>query len=186
MFCFFALVSYPQNNHRDWDWFLNHITPQMHQALANEAYRILHNKDDVDDVLQEAMVIGITKCEQLRDETKLFQWMFKIVRREAYAHQSKASIIKLMERIKDIFEPQPLRPDAYLISEEENAVLHKVLDTLDEQTRKIVLVKTSEGISLKEVAYRFDLNYNTVRSKYQRAMDTIRHRMEAEYDEEIN
>ena len=158
----------------------------MRQALANEAYRILHNKDDMDDVLQEALVIGITKCEQLRDETKLFQWMFKIVRREAYTHQSKASIIKLVERIKDIFEPQPLRPDAYLISEEENAVLHKVLDTLDEQTRQIVLVKTSEGISLKEVAYRLDLNYNTVRSKYQRALDTIRHRMEAEYDEKIN
>jgi len=126
----------------------------MRQALANEAYRILHNKDDVDDVLQEAMIIGVSKCEQLRDETKLFQWMFKIVRREAYAHQSKNSIVKLIERIKDVFEPLPMRPDSYLISKEENAILHKVLDTLDEQTRQIVLLKTSKDISLKEVANR--------------------------------
>ena len=73
MFVFFALANHSQSNNRDWDWFLNQITPPMRQAL--------HNKDDVDDVLQEAIVIGITKCEQLRDETKLFQWMFMIIRR---------------------------------------------------------------------------------------------------------
>lgn len=81
---FLQLVFLNESNakKRDWNWLLDQITPQMRKALANEAYRILHNKDDVDDVLQEAIVIGITKYEQLRDETKLLQWMFKIVRRE--------------------------------------------------------------------------------------------------------
>ena len=184
MFLLFTIVDESRTDKRDWNWFFEQFTPKMRQALANEAYRILHKKDDVEDVLQEAMIIGFTKCEQLRDETKLFQWMFKIVRREAYAHQSKTSIIKLIERIKDIFEPLPMRPDAYLISKEENAVLHKVIDTLDEQTRQIVLLKTSTDMSLKEVAHLLDLNYNTVRSKYQRSLETIKHRLEEEFYEE--
>ncbi len=186
MFLLLALINDSRTKVRDWNWFLDQITPRMHQALTNEAYSILHNKDDVDDVLQEAMIIGMTKCGQLRDETKLFQWMFKIVRREAYARQSKASVVNIITRIRDIMKTPPIRPDTYLISKEEKKLLYSAMDKLDEQSRHIVLLKTSTGMNLKEIANQLCLNYNTVRSKYQRALDSIKHRMEAEYDEEIN
>ena len=184
MFLLFIMVDEPRTEKRDWNWFLEQITPKMRQALANEAYRILHTKDDVEDVLQEAIIIAITKCEQLRDETKLFQWMFKIVRREAYSYHSKTSIHKLIERIKDIFEPRPMRPEAYLINKEESAILREFVDALDKQTRQIVLLKTSTDMSLKEIAHLLDLNYNTVRSKYQRSLEAIKHRLEEAFDEE--
>lgn len=186
MLLLLTLINDTRTKERDGNWFLDQITPRMYQALTNEAYRILHNKDDVDDVLQEAMIIGITKCGQLRDEAKLFQWMFKIVRREAYARQSKASVVNLFARIKDIFETPPIQPDTYLISKEEKVFLYKAMDKLDEESRHIVLLKTSTGMSLKEIANQLCLNYNTVRSKYQRALDSIKLRMEAEYNEEIN
>lgn len=91
-----------------------------------------------------------------------------------------------MARIKDIFETPPIQPDTYVISKEEKALLYKAMDKLDEESRQIVLLKTSTGMNLKEIANRRCLNYNTVRSKYQRALDSIKLRMEAEYDEEIN
>jgi len=186
LFLLFTIVDESRTDKRDWNWFFEQLTPKMHQALANEAYRILHNKNDVEDVLQDAMIIGMTKCGQLRDETKLFQWMFKIVRREAYARQSKASVVNIITRLKDIFETPPIQPDTFVISKEEKVSLYKAMDKLDEESRQIVLLKTSTGMNLKKIANRLCLNYNTVRSKYQRALDSIKLRMEAEYDEEIN
>lgn len=186
MLLLFTFASKAKAEARDWNWFLKQITPKMRNALANEAYRILGSKDDVDDVLQEALIIGVSKCAQLRDETKLFQWMFKIVRREAYAHQSKTSIVRLITRIMDVFEIPQLRPDAYLMSEEESKVLRNALNTLDEQSKQLVLLKTSTDMSLKEIAHQLGINYNTVRSKYQRALDALRHRMEEEYEEEAH
>lgn len=186
MFILFTMGSDPKAAVRDWNWLLAQITPKMRQALANEAYRILRNKDDVDDVMQESLIIGCTKCHQLRDETKLFQWMFKIVRRAAYDHQSRFSISRLVERVKDIFDAPPTHPEALLIDAQEYAVLHQAVESLDEQSRQIVLLKTSTGMNLKEIALQLNLNYNTVRSKYQRALDTLKRCMEEEYNEKAN
>lgn len=168
---------------RDWDWFLSQITPKIRQALANEAYRILGNIDDVDDVIQEALIIGGTKCRQLRDEAKLFQWMYKIVRREAYAHQVKSSSNKLFSRLIDIFEPPPTHPEELLINKQESIALQEALTSLDEQAKQIVLLKTSTNMNLKEISLYLGLNYNTVRSKYRRSLDTLRLRLEDGCDE---
>lgn len=183
VFTLFTIGSEPRTTARDWNWFLAQITPKMRHALANEAYRILRNKDDVEDVMQESLIIGCTKCHQLRDETKLFQWMFKIVRRAAYDHQSHFSISRLAERVKDIFLPLPAHPEELLIDAQEYAILHQAVNSLDEHSRKIVLLKTTTNMNLKEIALQLNLNYNTVRSKYQRALDTLKRCMEEEYGE---
>lgn len=186
MFLLFTLGSETHKTQRDWNWFLEQFTPKMKQALSNEAYRIVHNKDDMDDVMQEAMLTGAAKCGQLRDETKLFQWMFKIVRREAYDHLNKSSPLKLFTKICDVFYAPPTHPEELLISKEENEVLRNALNTLDEQTKQLVLLNTTTDMSLKEIAIQLDMNYNTARSKYQRALDTLRQRMEDEYEEKTH
>lgn len=186
MFLLFTLGRETHTPQRDWNWFLAQFTPKMKQALSNEAYRIVRNKDDMDDVMQEAMLIGATKCGQLRDETKLFQWMFKIVRREAYNHLNKSSPLKLLAKIHDVFYAPSMHPEELVISKEDNEVLHGVINTLDEQTKQLVLLNTTTDMSLKEIAIQLGMNYNTARSKYQRALDTLRQRMEDEYEEKTH
>lgn len=67
-----------------WLWFMEHFTPDMEKVLYVEAFRILKSKQDAEDVLQEAIIRGATRCWQLRNEKKLFQWMFTIVRNLAF------------------------------------------------------------------------------------------------------
>ena len=63
-----------------WEWFNERYTQRMQNVLFAEAVRILGSRDDAQDVMQEAVLRGVTYCWQLRDEEKLFQWMFTIVR----------------------------------------------------------------------------------------------------------
>ena len=150
----------------------------------NEAYRILHNIDDVEDVIQESLIIGCVKCNQLRDETKIFQWLFKIVRREAYNHKSRFSMRKLVNRLIDAFETPPTHPEILLLNDEENSRLYNAVNSLDAMTKNIVLLKNTTDMNLKEIAHQLGLNYNTVRSKYQRALEYLRKQLEADSNEE--
>ncbi len=177
VFLFFTMDRESKKPIKDWDYFLSQITPKMYHAWANEAFMILHNKDDVDDVLQEALITGFSYFHQLRDEAKFFQWMFKIVRRTALDHIEHFSTAKLIAKLTDILKAAPLSPEAALNTVEKNNDLQQALSILDDQTQNIVMLKTS-GINMRKIAVQLNLNYNTVRSKYQRGLDAMRHYME--------
>ena len=51
-------------------------------------------------------------------------------------------------------------------------------------TKNIVLLKNTTDMNLKEIAHQLGLNYNTVRSKYQRALEYLRKQLEADSNEE--
>lgn len=185
MFSFF-LAEEPEPAEERWEWLMRHITPDMERALKQEAYRILNNTLDVQDVMQEVLIKAAMNCYQLRDERKLFQWLFTITRHEAYAHISKFSFQALWNKAKLLtgFVNQPQEVGERLVSHDDMVLLQKALDGLDEESRKIVVMKSTSEDTLKVIAAKLGLNYHTVRSKYQRALRVLRDRMrEAEQDD---
>ena len=185
MFSFF-LAEEPEPIEERWEWLMRHITPDMERALKREAYRILNNTLDVQDVMQEVLIKAAMNYYQLRDERKFFQWLFTITRHEAYAHVSRFSfqalwnkaklLTGLVDHVQEIGEQ--------LVSYDDMVLLQKALEELDEESRKIVVMKSAGEDTLKIIASKLGLNYHTVRSKYQRALRVLRDRMqEGERDE---
>lgn len=50
----------------------------------------------------------------------------------------------------------------------------KQLDDLDDETRKILIMRFYEGYSLKEISETMKLNYNTVRQKFSRGVKKLK------------
>ncbi len=163
-----------------WEWLMCHITPDMERALKREAYRILNNTADVQDVMQEVLIKAVMNCGQLRDKRKIFQWLFTILRREAYAHISKFSFQALLSRARlltGLIEPH-VEMGGQMASHDDMQLLKTALEELDEDSRKIVIMKSTTEDNLKTIALKLGLNYHTVRSKYQRALHTLRESMQ--------
>jgi RNA polymerase sigma-70 factor (ECF subfamily) len=169
-----------------WEWLMCHITPEMERALKREAYRILNNTADVQDVMQEVLIKAVMNCNQLRDNRKIFQWLFTILRHEAYAHISKFSFQALLSRARlltGLIGPGE-EMGGQMASYDDMQLLKKALEELDEDSRKIVVMKSTTEDTLKTIALKLGMNYHTVRSKYQRALNVLRNRMqEGEQDE---
>jgi RNA polymerase sigma-70 factor (ECF subfamily) len=181
MFLFFGAEE-PEPMEDRWEWLLRHITPDMERALKREAYRILNNTADVQDVMQEVLIKAVMNCDQLRDKRKVFQWLFTITRHEAYAHISKFSFAALLSRARlltGLFDPY-VEMGGQFASYDDMQLLQKALEELDEDSRKIVIMKSTTEDNLKSIALKLGLNYHTVRSKYQRALHTLRARMQEE------
>jgi len=185
MFSFF-MAKEPESLEECWEWLMRYVTTDMEKALKQEAYRILNNTADVQDVMQEVLIKAAMNYYQLRDKRKLFQWLFTITRHEAYSHISKYSFQALLNKARLLTRlcNQTMELGEHLVSDEDMHLLKKALGDLDEDSRRIVVLKSTTEDTLKIIAIKLGLNYHTVRSKYQRALSVLRNRMkEGEEDE---
>lgn len=168
-----------------WEWFTEHFTREMEGALYKEAYRILQNHQDVEDVLQESMIIGAENCQQLSDGAKLFSWMFSIVRHEAGAYRTKFSAKRVWKAGVHSIEirESAVELEYYVISKEEKDLLAREIRSLPPDTQDIIRMKCSTDMKLREIAVTKKMNYQTVRSRYQRALKWLKIRLEGDRNE---
>lgn len=166
-----------------WAWFESHLTHEVRKRLYNEAYRILQNKSDAEDILQDAIQIGAFNLAHLRQEQKFYSWMFKIVQREAYHHLVRESKTKRMKVaflfVKDCYDASST-PDKLVITKEERARLRREIDRLKSPEKEILMFYLTTRKSLKEIAAELNLNYHTTRSKFTRTCNLIKKRLESE------
>ena len=177
---FFFLLPLETQEER-WEWFMAHLSDKEIQALFREAYRILRNKEDAEDVLQEALLKGAVKCYQLQDEKKLFQWMFSIVRREATAHYRRFSLhtIWIQAKLKLLL---PTKEDQdveqKLQNDYDRQCLKQALEHLKSPAKDIVYLHIAKDMNFPEIAKALNMNYHTVRSRYTRTLHEIQADME--------
>ena len=141
-----------------------HLSDREIQALFREACRILHSKEDAEDVVQETLLKGATKCHQLKDESKVFPWMFSIVRREAMAYYKRFSLHTLWAQAKlMLFQPTEAEegPDARVIRDHERQCLLEALESLTSPAKEIVYMHIKENMNFPQIAQRLNMNYHT-------------------------
>ncbi len=176
---FFFLLPLESQEER-WDWFMAHLSDREIQALFREAYRILRNKEDAEDVLQEALLKGATKCNQLQDEKKMFSWMFSIVRREALAHYKHFSVHTIWAMAKLRISQPTEEADVALELENQfdRQCLKQALEHLKSPAKEIVYLHIQERMNFPEIAKKLNMNYHTVRSRYTLTLHEIKADME--------
>ena len=180
-----GLLIPTENREERWKWLMSRLGPKELGVLYQEAYAILNNPDDADDVLHNALLKGFSRCHQLRDERKAFSWMVRIVRNEAYSYYRQNSLYPLRVRARLALWRPPFESSAeYLFfREQENTALREAIWALPSPERDIVTLHLLDKIPLAAVAGKLRMNYPTVRSRYRRTLKKI-NRMLEEYGHE--
>lgn len=161
-----------------WSWLMEHYTLRMEKALFSEAMRIMESREDAKDALQEALICGATKCWQLRDEEKLFQWMLTIVRNICFdlkKQRFRAKLCALQLATGLIHSTVSL--EERTVTKEFTDKLHMLLDQLPSPEKEIVQMKAETDRSLKEISQILGLNYHTTRCKYNRTLKKLLRRL---------
>ena len=157
----------PIDNHEErWKWLLSKLGNKEMSILYQEAYAILENKEDAYDVLHNALLKGFSKCNQLRDESKMFFWMLRIVRNEAYTYYKHFFLHTVFIQAKLVLaKPSYSDSSEYLvIREQENARLRKAMEKLKYPENDILQMRIFEDKAFPEIAEKLSMNYHTVRS----------------------
>ena len=161
-----------------WAWFLQHYTRQMERVLFSEAKRIMGNHEDAEDVMQEALIRGATRCWQLRDEEKLFQWMFTIVRHISYdKHKDKMRALWCSLQLATGIVHNTISLEDRYISDQERAIIEAEIARLKSPDKEIFILKNTTDMKLIEISKQLGINYHTTRTKYRRTLEKLHNRL---------
>ena len=137
-------------------------------ALAfRVALGVLRNRDDAEDVAQEAFLRAFQSFSRLRDRDRFRAWLVRITWRLALdriraARRREARETAVM--VQEMNSPERTVEDVRAAREFEQR-LARALDELPEKLRIVVLLGAIEGHDTREVGRLLDLPEGTVKSR---------------------
>ena len=146
------------------------ILTDNYEKYYRLAYSYMRNEDDALDIVQESACKAICQCNSLKDPSKLYSWICRIV--------VNTTMDLLRSRKKEDLPgelPEQASEDVYQETDLKNA-----LESLEPQNRTIVVLRYCEDMKLEDISRVVDENLNTVKARLYRALKKLRITMEPE------
>jgi RNA polymerase sigma-70 factor (ECF subfamily) len=157
--------------------------------VYNLALRLSGNRNDAQDIAQDAFLKAVRGLADLREQSYAGTWLYRItmnVWKNRVRSEKRRSFWKTfsLDRDKDGGDAPELQvqaPDdqagAAMEKREEKAVLEKALAQLDPEERAMLMLREIDGRSYAEIAGITDKPLGTVKSSISRAREALRLKM---------
>lgn len=142
---------------------------QHRRQVAATLYRVLNNRTDLDDLVQEVFVIAFRGLDAFRGEARLSTWLHRIC-----VNVALGAIRQRKRRPPPVLSPQPIDESTHAPDETPEEALtrtrardrvYRVLASLPAKKRIVLYLHEIEGLDLKEIAYAVDAHPVTVRTR---------------------
>ncbi len=155
-----------------------HLVHAYEKTVYNLALRTLGNREDAEDVTQEAFLKAYRSLDSFRGDSKFSVWLYRIVSNlcldllrsrqrkpvQSLTVEDDDGEIGELEISDEHFSPEKLL-DRKLTRES----VQRGLSALPDDTRQILLLRELQGMSYEEIGQALDLEPGTVKSRIFRA-----------------
>ncbi|MCF8360094.1 MAG: RNA polymerase sigma factor [Prolixibacteraceae bacterium] len=152
------------------------------RAMFNICYRMMHNREDAEDILQEAFVQAFLKLETFRYESTFGAWLKRIVINTCINAINKKKIDLMltddMYYFKDITEDEEV--ELPLTTRD----IEKAMEQLPEGGRIVFSLYLLEGYDHVEIAQILGITESTSKSQFMRAKRKVQEILKEKYYEE--
>lgn len=139
------------------------------RQVAANLYRVLGDRTDLDDLVQEVFVIAFRGLARFRGEARLSTWLYRICVNVALGRiRSRARRPPPILRAEPVGEEpgrSPETPHRALERRRARDRVYRALEQLPPKKRIVLYLHEIEGRSLKDIAYLVDANPVTVRTR---------------------
>lgn len=151
------------------------------------AQHITQNREDAEDVVQEAFLKSYQNLESFQEQSKFYTWLVRIAVNEALMKLRKrrtAKTVSLDEDVKTEEDSVPREvadwapnPEQLYKQAELHEILSKTIQGLPSSFRTVFVLRDVEGLSTEETAEALDLSVPAVKSRLLRARLQLRDRL---------
>ncbi len=152
------------------------VSADQRQRLVQLAYRFVWNREDAEDATQDAIIAAHEKREELRDESKWWPWVRRIVVRRSLLVRRQAARRRESDSAKPWFVYQRVADDA-IERNERLAGMRRAIDALPDRQRMAVTLRYLEQMSYPEIAEIMELSETTVRVHVCHGLESLRSAM---------
>ncbi len=139
------------------------------------AYQLMRNKQDAEDLYQEAFVKAYKNIQAFRFESSFYTWLYRITVNTALNMKRKMSRMYTQEPIEnyDPIENIP-QPGSTNKHGEINRAIKAATDELPEKQRTAFILKYLQNMKIKDIAAIMDIGEGTVKKYLFRAIEKMR------------
>lgn len=133
--------------------------------MLNTAFRIVGDRDDAQDVLQDAFISAFSNIDSYREEATFGAWLKRIVINRALSHLKKNRNTDLMEEGFDIIEESKPEVGVELSVEQ----VREAIMQLPVGFRMVLSMFLLEGYDHIEISEILNISVSTSKTQYMRA-----------------
>ncbi|MEM7161790.1 MAG: sigma-70 family RNA polymerase sigma factor [Bacteroidota bacterium] len=143
------------------------------KAMLNTAYRIVNNKEDAEDILQESFIKAFAKLNSFSFESTFGAWLKRIVVNHSINHINRKKELHFFDTA-----PEPKEHTVDIIHAEQVKqrieLLYASLHQLPDGYRTVFSLFVLEGYDHKEIAQILNISVSTSISQLSRAKQKLR------------
>jgi RNA polymerase sigma-70 factor (ECF subfamily) len=167
---------------------------QFREKIFQYSWLMCRDREDAEEVTQEALLRIFQNFDQLRDPERVRPWALRIARNECLMKRRKSAFAPSRELSIDEFLPVKRReggqmkiqiadwstlPEDQILQSELRQVLERAIGELPENYRPVILLRDIEELSTQETAQILDLTEDVVKTRLHRARLALRQKLDA-------
>lgn len=160
------------------------LVKRYDRKLLRIAQHLTHNREDAEDVVQEAFLKAFQHLDQFREDAKFSTWLIRITLNQALMKLRKRGQAREMSIDEDYQAEEgnlPIQikdwapnPEELYKAAELREILHKTLQELSPGLRAVFVLRDIEELSLEQTAETLGLSLAAVKSRSWRARMQLR------------
>ena len=155
---------------------------KYHDAIFNFIFKMVHDREQVEDLTQEAFIKAFASLSKFNDEFAFSTWLYKIATNNSIDHirKRKLQVYSIDKPIdsKDseyTFElpDEDYEADGELISDQRAVMIRAAIAKLPEKYRLVIELRHIEEKSYEEIAVLLKLPIGTIKAHIFRARELL-------------
>jgi RNA polymerase sigma factor (sigma-70 family) len=158
------------------------IMEKYKDSVGNIIYRIIHDKDELDDLTQETFIKAFASLKSFNDQYSFATWLYKIATNNCidYLRKKKLKTFSINRNIEheegsSAFElpDTSYEADRYLIEEQRKRVIQDAINSLPEKYKMVITLRHQEEKNYDEIAEILEIPIGTVKAHIFRAREML-------------
>ena len=158
------------------------LMKKYYKLIYSLISRMIFNKDDVDDLTQEAFIKAFNSLDKFDREYAFSTWLYKIASNNCidYIRKKKLVTFSIHKEIgnseDDMYFEIPdeeYKPDKRLIDSQREKVIQEAIDSLPEKYQKVIILRHREDKDYEEIAKELKIPLGTVKAHLFRAREIL-------------
>jgi RNA polymerase sigma-70 factor (ECF subfamily) len=163
------------------------LVKRYDSKLLRIAQHVTHNREDAQDVVQEAFLKAFRKLDQFQENSNFSTWLVRIAINESLMKLRKQRTQREVPIDQEIETEEGMlsleiadwvpNPEERYRASELREILIRTLQDLHQGLRMVFVLRDIEGLSLQQTAEVLDLTLSAVKARSRRARLQLRERL---------
>lgn len=156
------------------------IFERYSKILLRHAYKMLGNRDEANDVVQEVFLSIWNNRYKLELTGSLSSYLYKATKNRILNHIAHEKVVsRYADSISNFLENDYVFADSQLREQELEAIIAKEIASLPEKMREVFLLRKVEELSYNEIALQLNITDKTAKQQVYNSLKILREKLKS-------